>query len=103
MRSLKSLLILTLLFGTVSSFAMPAGEYINSWNVKPTTRFVFKENKKMLGATVEVFYTDGTLVTRQILKKKKMIIDFCQVRSGEYTIRISKDSNKKEYRFTKKL
>lgn len=57
----------------------------------------------MLGATVEVFYADGTLVTKQILKKKRMIIDFCEVRSGEYTILISKGSRKKEYHFTKTL
>lgn len=101
MRLLKSFLVLALL--SSSAFSLSAKEAVDSWNTKSANKFVFKGNKKMLGATVEVFYADGTLVTRQILKKKRMIIDFCEVRSGEYTIRISKDSKRKEYQFTKKL
>lgn len=101
MRLLKPLLVLTLLLS--SAFAVSAREAVDSWNTKSANKFIYKGNKRMIGATVEVFYADGTLVTKQVLKKKRMIIDFCEVRSGEYTIRISKDSKKKEYRFTKKL
>lgn len=103
MRLLKSFLVLIVLFSTVSSFALAGNEAVENWNTKSENKFVYKGNKKMIGATVEVFYADGALVTKQILKKKKMIIDFCEVRSGEYTIRISKDDRKKEYHFTKKL
>lgn len=101
MRLLTSFLVLTLLFG--SALNASAREAVDSWNAKAGNKFVYKGNKRMIGATVEVFYADGTLVTKQVLKKKRMIIDFCEVRSGDYTIRISKDSRKREYHFTKTL
>ena len=64
--------------------------------------FVFKTDKKFMGAKVEVLSSNGDVVTSQMLKKRKMIIDFCDVKHGAYTIRITKDNEIKEYQYEKK-
>lgn len=64
--------------------------------------FTLKTNKDLVGAKVEVFYSNGELLTSQKLLKKKMIIDFADARFGTYTIRLTKGDSAKEYQFTKK-
>ena len=64
--------------------------------------FVFKTERKLVGAKVEVLSENGEVVTSQVLQKRKMIIDFCDVRYGTYTIRVTKGDNVKEYQYTKK-
>jgi hypothetical protein len=64
--------------------------------------FVFKTEKKLVGAKVEVLSENGQVVTSQVLQKRKMIIDFCDVRYGTYTIRVTKGENVKEYQYIKK-
>jgi hypothetical protein len=64
--------------------------------------FVFKTEKKLVGAKVEVLSENGQVVTSQVLQKRKMIIDFCDVRYGTYTIRVTKGEDVKEYQYTKK-
>ena len=64
--------------------------------------FVFKTERKLKGAMVEVLSENGEVVTSHVLQKRKMIIDFCDVRYGTYTIRLTKGSNVKEYHYIKK-
>ena len=64
--------------------------------------FVFKTEKKFIGADVEVFYSNGDKVTVQRLQKKKMIIDFCDAKFGTYTIRVKKGDNVQEFQYVKK-
>lgn len=61
--------------------------------------FVFKTDRKFLGATVEVLSAAGTVVTTQTLQKRKMIIDFCDVKKGLYTIRVKKGDRVQEFQF----
>jgi len=63
--------------------------------------FVFKADRNLVGAKVEVLYSNGDVVTTQTLQKRKMIIDFCDVRHGSYTIRISKGDRIKEFQYNK--
>lgn len=64
--------------------------------------FVFKADKEYVGATVEVYYSNGDLVTKHTLEKRKMIIDFCDTKFGEYTIRLVKGDKKQEFHYVKK-
>jgi hypothetical protein len=64
--------------------------------------FVFKTERKLVGAKVEVLSENGEVVTSQVLQKRKMIIDFCDVRYGTYTIRVTKGESVKEYQYVKK-
>lgn len=64
--------------------------------------FVIRTEKKFVGAKVEVLYSNGEVVTIQTLKKRKMIIDFCDVKDGAYTIRLSKGLDVQEFTYEKK-
>jgi hypothetical protein len=64
--------------------------------------FVFKTDRKLVGAQVEILTATGDLVTTQILQKRKIIIDFHAANFGTYTIRLTKNGTVKEYYYTKK-
>ncbi len=64
--------------------------------------FVFTTKKAMRGAEVKVLHTSGDVVTSQRLYKRKMIIDFCDVKPGTYTIVVQKGKAKEEFQYVKK-
>ena len=64
--------------------------------------FVFRAEKKFVGAQVEVLYSNGEVLTSQTLKKRKMLIDFSDVKYGSYTIRVKKGNDIQEFTFEKK-
>ena len=51
---------------------------------------------------MEVYYSNGDLVTTHKLEKRKMIIDFCDTKFGEYTIKVVKGDKKQEFYYVKK-
>jgi len=69
---------------------------------KHKSLFVFKTQKKFLGATVEVYTSEGELLTTQNLQKRKMIIDFGSVTNDTYTIRVVKGNSIREYQYLKR-
>lgn len=69
---------------------------------KDKSVFILKANKKFIGAKVEVFKADGELIAYQNLQKRKVIIDFGEVRLGTYTIRVTKGDDEQVYQFVKK-
>jgi hypothetical protein len=64
--------------------------------------FTVKTNRKFVGAKVEILASNGNVVTSQILQKRKVIIDFGDIKYGTYTIRISKGGQIKEFQYDKK-
>lgn len=64
--------------------------------------FVFKTDRKYIGATVEIYHGNGERLVVQKLEKRKVSIDFGKVRTGEYTIRIQKNNDIQEFRYVKK-
>jgi hypothetical protein len=71
-------------------------------NSKDKGLFVLKADKKFIGAMVQVVQPNGNVIAEQILQKRKMIIDFEDVKSGSYTIRLVKGDSKREYTYNKK-
>ena len=63
--------------------------------------FVVKADKDLLGAKVEIIQRNGKVIAEQVLKKRKLVIDFNESMSGYYMIRIMKGSNVKEYYYRK--
>jgi hypothetical protein len=59
--------------------------------------FVLKTDRKLVGGTVEILSSHGNIVSSQTLLKRKMIIDFGDVKYDAYTIRISKGDRIKEF------
>lgn len=100
MKTLITLVVAFILLTTNSLAAMPNDETIIGHG-KNKSLFVFRAKKKFVGATVEVYSSKGKLVTAQSLNKRKMIIDFGDVSTDTYTIRLVKGASTKEYRFIK--
>ena len=102
MKTRTKLILLSLLF--ISSGYASTAEAIDS--IGPASKhknvFVFKTEKKFVGALVEVYNSKGELITSQSLKKRKMVIDFGGVKVDTYTIRIIKGNAKQEFKYTKK-
>jgi hypothetical protein len=64
--------------------------------------FIHKTSRKFLGATVEIIGSNGMVITSSQLQKRKLIIDFGDVRYGSYTIRLSKGNATEEFIYIKK-
>lgn len=64
--------------------------------------FVFKVGRAFKGASVDIFYSNGELVATKQLAKRKMVINFCDVKSGTYTIRVTKDNRVQEFQYLRK-
>ncbi len=96
MKSIAVFFLMTLLVVTVQSQA------IDIVNTKHDNLFVLRVDKELIGAQVEVLSADGNRVTAQRLKKRKMIIDFCDVKSGLYTIVVSKNDQQQKFEFVRK-
>ncbi len=82
--------------------AKPNNESFEVGSSKYKNLFVFKAKKKFTGATVEIFSSNGEMVTSQQLQKRKMIINFSDVRYDTYTIRIEKGNDKQEFKYVMK-
>lgn len=63
--------------------------------------FYFKVSKDMLQGTVEVYNEQQQLVGRQLLDKKKMIIDFFDAAPGNYRIKVIHQAQAFEFTYQK--
>jgi hypothetical protein len=63
--------------------------------------FVFKADRELVGAKVEILRENGSVIAEQVLNRRKLVIDFNEIRSGSYTIRISKGEKIKEFNYYK--
>ena len=97
-RLLVIVLVILGALATKTSF----GKEVSVVKSKHKNLFVLKVNKDYAGATVEVLFSNGELVTSQKLEKRKVIIDFCNSRYGAYTIRVVKGDKKQEFLYEKK-
>jgi hypothetical protein len=93
------LIILVILGALATKTAF--GKEVSLVKTKNKNLFVLRVNKDYDGATVEVFYASGEVVLSQKLKKKKVIIDFCNSKTGAYTIRVVKGDMRKEFQYEK--
>ncbi|MEQ8362411.1 MAG: hypothetical protein RH948_06040 [Cyclobacteriaceae bacterium] len=66
--------------------------------------FVMKVDKDLLGGKVFVTYSTGEVVSTMTIKRKKMVIDFDNVKFGSYSIKVVKDGVEiDEFNFNKEL
>jgi hypothetical protein len=86
------------LMSTVATQATPV-EVVPS---KHKNLFVFTTARTMRGAEVRVYFSNGDLVTTQRLRKRKMIIDFCDARSGDYTIVVQKGRTVEKFTYVRR-
>lgn len=104
MKTAAKLLALAFVMMSVVTYASAVEQKasIKVISTKYDNLFVFSVGREFKGATIEVYYSNGDLVASQPLAKRKMIINFCDVKSGTYTIRVKKDGKVQEYTFLRK-
>lgn len=98
---IRVMLVMMLVSSVAITQAAPSDD-ISMINTKFQHLFVFKAKRKYMGAIVEVYYSNGDLITSEKLSKRRMIIDFCDTKFGEYTIRVVKGDKRKEFNYIKK-
>jgi hypothetical protein len=98
----KAITILSVAFLLITSIVM-AGQHDEREKSNPRYKnlFVFKTDKKFLGAKIEILSATGSVITSQNLERRKIVIDFGDVGYGTYTIRVSKGNQTKEFLFVK--
>ena len=101
MKTLITILVVLVTFTNPVLAAKP-GEAIIIGHSKNKNLFVFKTEKKFIGATIEIYTSSGELLTSQNLHKRKMIIDFGPLMKDTYTIRVVKGEAMREYQYVKK-
>lgn len=92
MKTLGTLFTITLVLLSISLTAAPVqDDSIQVVEARQKNLFVFKVDRSLMGGEVEVYHSNGDLVTALELNKRKTIIDFCDVKFGVYTIKVIKD------------
>ncbi len=94
------LVVLVVLSALITKTAL--GKEVRPVTSKHKNLFVLKADKQYVGAIVEVFYSNGDLISSQKMEKRKMIIDFRDAKFGTYTIRVVKDNKRQEFYYEKK-
>jgi hypothetical protein len=97
-------IIIAIVSLTLSSsvFASGSTEGFELVKSKHKNFFVFKTERKLIGAKIDVFSSNGDLITSQKLDKKRMVIDFHDAKFGTYTICITKGNRTKLFQYIKK-
>jgi hypothetical protein len=93
--------VVALLIVTTGYAAKPKDAIIIG-QTKNKNLFVYKTHRKFVGAMVEVYTSNGDLLTAQNLQKRKLIIDFGTALKDTYTIRVVKGSDIREFQYVKK-
>ncbi len=95
-------IIVALLIASSSVLAANNDDQIDKTDSNRQQVFVFKVDKKFKGGRIEVLSAEGNRVAAQRLMRRKIIIDFCDVKTGVYTIVVKKDDQIKKFEFVKK-
>lgn len=97
---MKALTFCALLLTSIQLQASPVDASPNSSRNRNT--FVFTAERCMRGAVVKVYHANGDLVTSQRLRKRRMVIDFCDVPTGSYTIVVENEKKREEFQFERR-
>ena len=61
---------------------LSANVFASSDPTKEKDLYVFKTDLSFVGAKVDIYSSNGNVLTTQLLRKKKVIIDFTDVNDG---------------------
>lgn len=68
---------------------------------EPHDTFYLKVNKVMLGGKAEIYSPEGELLEVKELTQRRLTIDFFNMQSGDYTIKLVKDEIEGAFNFHK--
>ncbi|MCB0487028.1 MAG: hypothetical protein KDC99_01050 [Cyclobacteriaceae bacterium] len=105
MKTLSKILTVSLVLISATLMAAPAhSDSVSVVETNKKTLFVFKINDDMKGGEVTVIHSSGEVVTSMEMNKKKIVIDFCDVKFGTYTIKVMKNGKEVEsFTYNKEL
>ena len=105
MKTLSKILTVSLVLISATLMAAPAhSDSVSVVETNKKTLFVFKINDDMKGGEVTVIHSSGEVVTSMEMNKKKIVIDFCDVKFGSYTIKVMKNGKEVEsFTYNKEL
>ena len=104
MKTVVKLLALVFFLSSATAFAVPVDQKTSTKSIasKHPNLFVFKVDRKFKKAMIEIYSFDGDLVAITALAKRKMVINFCDVKSGTYIIKVKKNNRVEEFQFVRK-
>ena len=93
MKTLKTLLAAILITISSNMFAemVPADSIKHQTHSSQSELIMLRIEKDQIGSEVMVFHSSGDLVMTKTVKRKKMVIDFSEVKYGSYTVILMKD------------
>ncbi|MEQ8425723.1 MAG: hypothetical protein RIA63_13490 [Cyclobacteriaceae bacterium] len=99
--------ILTLFFFSLTAGAFGTEPQSDSISVVESVQddlYILKIDKDLVGAKVIVTCSNGEEVSKLTIKRKRIVIDFDEVKFGKYTISIVKDGvTVEEFNYHKQL
>ncbi len=98
MKTLPLILLSLVLCVSASAKQSPSLKFLNT-DYKNILKF--KVNKDLVGATINLIYSNGDVVAKEVLLKKRMVIDFCDVKTGAYRVVVEKGGYKEEFEIKK--
>ncbi|MCE2937588.1 MAG: hypothetical protein ACK5V5_13970 [Cyclobacteriaceae bacterium] len=101
----KILILIALIMLAIAVFAQPSKGSYPEVKVLSQKRdaFYFKVSRDLLGSEVEVIHDNGKVVAKERMKGRKMLIDFFDMESGVYVIRVTQGRYVKTFTHEKKL
>lgn len=104
MKTLSKILTVSLVLISAALMAAPHSDSVSVVETNKKNLFVFKINDDMRGGEVMVIHSSGEVVTSMEMNKKKIVIDFCDVKFGTYTIKVMKNGQEVEsFTYNKEL
>jgi len=100
----KILILIALIMLAIAVFAQPSKGSYPEVKVLSQKRdaFYFKVSRDLLGSEVEVIHDNGKVVAKERMKGRKMLIDFFDMESGVYVIRVTQGRYVKTFTHEKK-
>ncbi len=93
MKTLKVLLVAISVSLSTSLFAkvVPSDTISQETHSSHSELIMLRIEKDQIGSKVMVFHSSGDLVMSKTVKRKKLVIDFSEVKYGKYTVILMKD------------
>ena len=105
MKTLNIILAIVLLSFSANAFAaVSPADSVVVVEQPQNDLYMLKVDKDLFGAKVVVTYSNGDQVSNMTIRRKRIVIDFDEVKFGKYTISIVKDGvTVEEFNYHKQL
>ncbi len=104
MKAVAKMLIVLFVLASATAFASPVSPApsVRAVATKEQNVFEFRVDRKFKRALIEVYQADGELVAVTAISRRKMIINFNDVKAGKYVIKVKKFNQVEVFNFEKK-